>query len=122
MTDRFYDPTGDPRHIPGDFTPAPDRDFSEQLEENEAHIERLTAIQGLFDLPGWAHLVQIVAHDGDALDKLLTETRDVNEWKYLRGQKVWNDFILNLPSQISGALTTMRNRQRAFSAQTEEEN
>ena len=96
-----YDPAGDPRHIP--FETAPQRDDIIELGNTLVQLETADETWGrliaLFDHPGWSELTAIIASDRDAIDAAMVKALDPLEWKFLRGQRLWADFVLSLPME-----------------------
>ncbi len=117
-----YDPDNDPRYVPDPDVFLLDREIVEvtdRLESNAVHIARFEQILALFESPGWANFIQIVAAEADQLDMHLTRATDQSNWKYLRGQRVWCDFILQMPQTIEKSLRSLRVKQNELNAQVE---
>jgi hypothetical protein len=108
-----YDPDADPRYIPDPFAEMTARLLDaaklQAIEDYEAAVDRIDAIQQMFETEGWAILVNMIARESDTLDMGLTKEMDRSQWMMLRGQKVQADFFLELPGRLS------QERQRAMS-------
>lgn len=115
-----YDPQADPRYVP-----LPQRGFSDterdRMEQTaEAYtsaLRELDAIADLFDTPGWGYLVTRIGKEQDVLDAELIRETAHERWMFLRGQRLYCDFLVNLPTQINqghrklqAELDTLRNQ------------
>jgi hypothetical protein len=117
-----YDPDRDPRHLPNPEEFLLDRELAEvtdELETNSIHLHRFESMQVMFETAGWANFVEIVAQEADLLDARLSRDVTQSSWTYLRGQRVWCDFILQMPQAISKALNQFRTKQAELNARAE---
>lgn len=98
-----YDPTADPRYVPGVLDmPEDERNMlEEQAGEIEANIKAFDTVLLMFQHPGWDIMYQGFVNLGDELDVILKKTQDPMEWKFYRGQLAQVEWFKDFPDQMA---------------------
>jgi len=115
-----YDPTADPRFIPTPLTEAIEEQrqlLEGQLAELEDGLARCEELFRMFDSPAWATLMRIVASNSDEIERRMVKEVDQVRWNLLRGQKLWVDWALGLPQEISKLRDATMRRMRSVQGQ-----
>ena len=113
-----YDPHNDPRFVPGVDETILERDLADigdQIEKLEGTVARFEAMQQIFESAGWAYFSDVVTAEAELIDTQLVRAREQPMWMFLRGQRVWCDFILQMPATADKTLDDLRDKIAALS-------
>jgi hypothetical protein len=96
-----YDPEQSFRYVPSPVQDQVDAELR-QMEVSElaeaSHV--YDRILVMFTTPGWDEVAKVITGDREFLDLALRKLDDQGEWKFVRGQIRYCDWLLSLPEQI----------------------
>jgi hypothetical protein len=98
-----YDPTLDPRYIPGvSEIPLQDKErMEDRLRFLEQSIEAFDQSLVMFQHEGWETLIRGFDSLVAELDRVLRSEKDLGSWKFYRGQLAQVEWFQSLPEDMA---------------------